>query len=133
VYDTNSIKIIKGAIAVGVPEGYIIDKYLELCKLNPIKINEAIVEMLNKNVKEASLVIVSIPGTIPKMLELKIEACVPDVMASESSHSLSPASSSSKNSVPLFAKRILVQASNSSTSSIPENSSKSSIIGNPGI
>ena len=27
-YDTNSIKIINGAIAVGVPVGYNIDKYL---------------------------------------------------------------------------------------------------------
>jgi len=46
-----------------------------------------IVAMLNINVKEASLVVVSTPGTIPITFAVKIAACNEEVVTSLSSHS----------------------------------------------
>jgi len=118
--------MINGAIAVGVPVGYKIARYRTPCMAKPIKINVTIVEILNKNVKEASLVVVSTPGTIPSKLALKIDACIPEVVISLSSHSLSLESSSSKIIVPPLANAIIAQSLKLSTSPIPVKSSKSS-------
>jgi hypothetical protein len=73
-YDTNSIEIINGAIIVGVPVGYSIEKYRTLCNDRPIRIIETIVAILSIKVNEASLVMVSTPGTIPAILDVNIEA-----------------------------------------------------------
>jgi len=125
-YDTNSISIMKGAIAVGVPVGYSIEKYLTLWIEKPISINATMVDILNKNVNEASDVVVSTPGTIPKILALNIDACTPEVVISFSSHSLSPASSSSKIAVPLVARATVAQSAIPSSSPNPVKSTKSS-------
>src|ERR1700761_3999235 len=71
IYEINSIRIINGAITVGVPVGYKIEIYRTLCSANPIKIIDTSIEMLNKNANEASLVIVSSPGIIPTIFALK--------------------------------------------------------------
>jgi len=95
IYDTNSIRIINGVITKGVPVGNKIAKYLTLCNEKPNKINVVIVAMLKKKVSEASDVVVSSPGTIPNTLATKIDAWIPEMFISLSSHSLSAQSSSS--------------------------------------
>jgi hypothetical protein len=74
IYETNSIRIINGAITVGVPVGYSNETNLIPCNDNPIVVIVTIVEILNINVNEASLVIVSTPGTIPVILAVNIAA-----------------------------------------------------------
>lgn len=104
-----------------------------LCNAKPIKIIVIIVAMLNKNVKEASLVVVSNPGIIPNKFALKIVACSPEIAALPSSHSLSLESSSSKISVPLVASAIATQSAIPSTSETPEKLINSSSIVAAGI
>jgi hypothetical protein len=125
-YDTNSMRIINGAIAVGVPVGYSMDRYLTPWIENPIKMKVTIVDILNKKVSDASEVVVSTPGTMPSKLALKIDACIPEVAMSLSSHSLSPASSSSNSIVPLVVRAIVTQSPKLSISFAPVKSNKSS-------
>jgi hypothetical protein len=88
--------------------------------------NVTMVDMLKRNVNEASDVVVSTPGTIPNMLALNMEACTPEVVMSFSSHSLSPASSSSNIAVPLVVRATVAQSTNPSTSPTPVKSTSSS-------
>lgn len=71
-YEINSIRIIKGAITVGVPVGYRIDKNLIPWIVKPIRTTVIRVTKLSVKATEASLVIVSIPGSIPKTFIVKI-------------------------------------------------------------
>jgi hypothetical protein len=107
-YDTSSIQIIKGAITEGVPVGYIIEKYLILCNEIPNIVTTINIEILIRKVYEASLVVVSIPGIMPKIFDEKIKACRDEDGASISSHSELSVSSSSIKDIPLLPKTQLM-------------------------
>ena len=133
IYETNSINIIKGAITVGVTVGYKRVTNRILCKEKPNNVIVTIVAILSIKVKEASLVDVSTPGTIPIVFAVKIAACNDDVMTSLSSHSEESESSSSKINTPALPKAKAIQSLKLSISPKADQSNNSSRKAAPGI
>jgi len=104
-----------------------------LCRENPNNVIVIIVAILSINVKEASLVVVSTPGTIPIMFAEKMLACKDDVERSPSSHSEESESSSSNTKTPVFPKANATQSLMLSNSLIDDQSISSSKNAAPGI
>lgn len=104
-----------------------------LCNENPRSVIVTIVAILSINVKEASLVVVSTPGTIPITFAVNIAACNDEVVISLSSHSDESESSSSKINNPTLPNANATQSLILSNSVMADQSSTSSINRIPGI